>query len=201
MRKFSFIFLLAVLPLTLSADDAVSGLVITKTNGERVEVAIAHLRSIKFGSDTMVLYRQSADPISVPLAEVQCLTFDDIVTAIRTVLGPEAEDTLTITDLAGRIAVEIDQKTEGHIAGWQTADGLHVGRSKLDGVAARHGLYVQRSARSIEIDGVDVGRQRVVLHIAMGDADGVLLCCGAEGGHEGKEGEIDIFHGADGFIG
>ena len=47
MRKFSFIFLLAVLPLTLSADDAVSGLVITKTNGERVEVAIAHLRSIK----------------------------------------------------------------------------------------------------------------------------------------------------------
>ena len=41
MRKFSFIFLLAVLPLTLSADDAVSGLVITKTNGERVEVARA----------------------------------------------------------------------------------------------------------------------------------------------------------------
>lgn len=76
MRKFSFIFLLAVLPLALSADDTVSGLVITKTNGERVEVAIAHLRSIKFGSDTMVLYRQSADPISVPLAEVQSLTFD-----------------------------------------------------------------------------------------------------------------------------
>ena len=63
MRKFSFIFLLAVLPLALSADDTVSGLVITKTNGERVEVAIAHLRSIKFGSDTMVLYRQSADQI------------------------------------------------------------------------------------------------------------------------------------------
>ena len=103
MRKFSFIFLLAVLPLALSADDTVSGLVITKTNGERVEVAIANLRSIKFGSDTMVLYRQSADPISVPLAEVQSLTFDDIITAVRTVLGPEAEGTLTITDLAGRI--------------------------------------------------------------------------------------------------
>ena len=103
MRKFSFIFLLAVLPLALSADDTVSGLVITKTNGERVEVAIAHLRSIKFGSDTMVLYRQSADPISVPLAEVQSLTFDDIITAVRTVLDPEAEGTLTITDLAGRI--------------------------------------------------------------------------------------------------
>ena len=103
MRKFSFLLLLAVLPLALSADDAVSGLVITKTNGERVEVAIANLRSIKFGSDTMVLYRQSADPISVPLAEVQSLTFDNIVTAVRTVLGPEAEGTLTITDLAGRI--------------------------------------------------------------------------------------------------
>lgn len=103
MRKFSFLLLLAVLPLALSADDAVSGLVITKTNGERVEVAIANLRSIKFGSDTMVLYRQSADPISVPLAEVQSLTFDDIITAVRTVLGPEAEGTLTITDLAGRI--------------------------------------------------------------------------------------------------
>ena len=103
MRKFSFIFLLAVLPLALSADDAVSGLVITKTNGERVEVAIAHLRSIKFGSDTMVLYRQSANPISVPLAEVQSLTFDDIVTAVRTVLGSGAEGTLTITDLAGRV--------------------------------------------------------------------------------------------------
>lgn len=49
MRKFSFLFLLAVLPLTLSADDAVSGLVITKTNGERVEVAIAHLRSHQDG--------------------------------------------------------------------------------------------------------------------------------------------------------
>ena len=103
MRKFSFLLLLAVLPLALSADDAVSGLVITKTNGERVEVAIANLRSIKFGSDTMVLYRQSADPISVPLAQVQSLTFDDIITAVRTVLGPEAEGTLTITDLAGRI--------------------------------------------------------------------------------------------------
>lgn len=103
MRKFSFIFLLAVLPLALSADDAVSGLVITKTNGERVEVAIANLRSIKFGSDTMVLYQVSDQPISVPLAEVQSLTFDNIVTAVRTVLGPEAEGTLTITDLAGRI--------------------------------------------------------------------------------------------------
>ena len=49
MRKFSFIFLLAVLPLALRADDAVSGLVITKTNGERVEVAIAHLRSHQDG--------------------------------------------------------------------------------------------------------------------------------------------------------
>ena len=38
MRKFSFLLLLVVLPLALSADDAVSGLVITKTNGEVVEI-------------------------------------------------------------------------------------------------------------------------------------------------------------------
>lgn len=103
MRKYSLILLLASLPLVLSADDTVSGLVVTKTNGERVEVAIAHLRSIKFGSDTMVLYRQSAQPISVPLSEVQSLTFGDIITAIRTVFGLETEGTLTITDLAGRV--------------------------------------------------------------------------------------------------
>ena len=96
MKKLFLLLFVALISVGASAD-----MVIEKTNGQNVSIALNSIRSIKYNNGSMVVNKTDNSQQTISLNDVKIIVFSDIETAIKTIVGDEVK-TLKITDLEGR---------------------------------------------------------------------------------------------------
>lgn len=122
MKQF-FITTLGILcSLSISANE-VSGIVVSKSDGSNVSIALSELRSIKFSEESMIVNGKDDSQQFISLTDITGVTFSDIATAVSTFTGGNATEGVVITDLAGRI---VYAGTSDHSLADCTPEGIYI---------------------------------------------------------------------------
>jgi len=96
---------ISLLPLLASADE-VPGLVITKTDNSQLSVALTSIRSIKFEEGTMLILQKDNSTQQISVDEITLLSFENVSTAIQSLMNDKTDGQVIITDLSGKVLYE-----------------------------------------------------------------------------------------------
>jgi len=96
---------ISLLPLLASADE-VPGLIITKTDNSQLSVALTSIRSIKFQEGTMLILQKDNSTQQISVDEITLLSFENVSTAIQSLMNDKTDGLVIITDLSGKVLFE-----------------------------------------------------------------------------------------------
>lgn len=104
MKKQFITLIILFFCLNISAEDTTPGIIVNKSDGSTVSIAIQQLQSIKFADGNMIVRMKDDTQQSYNIDDITNMTFGDIATAIK-VLTDDKVTTgkLLITDITGRI--------------------------------------------------------------------------------------------------
>lgn len=104
MKKQFITLIILFFCLNISAEDTTPGIIVKKSDGSTVSIAIQQLQSIKFADGNMIVRMKDDTQQSYNIDDITNMTFGDIATAIK-VLTDDKVTTgkLLITDITGRI--------------------------------------------------------------------------------------------------
>ena len=89
---------------TLSAHaDEVPGMVVQKTDGSRVELAISSISKITFADGQMVVNAKDDTQKMLSLDDISQISFCSIISAIEALTHNNSDATVVITNLSGQI--------------------------------------------------------------------------------------------------
>lgn len=120
MRKSILIMFFSAMSLCAMADE-VAGIVVEKSDGSKMKIALSDLLSIKFADGDMVINGKDNSRTLIAMDDVKLISFTNVSTAISAIAGSDAK-LITITDLAGRV--------------------VYKGESQSANVPELHGIYI-----------------------------------------------------------
>jgi len=101
MKKILISCIWALSPALLMADDTPS-LVISTTDGNSLPIDISTILSIKFKDGAMLINATDGSHRTISLDDVSSMSFSTMASAIRTVVGDDADSEVVVSDLTGR---------------------------------------------------------------------------------------------------
>lgn len=99
MKRIVFLFAVGMIALAAWADD-IPALVVMTSEGERTQIDITKLRSLKFNDGNMIIYGKDDSRKTVNVDDVARMTFSSITAAIESVRTDDS--VITVYDLSGK---------------------------------------------------------------------------------------------------
>lgn len=94
---------LAAFALTANAEGTSTGIIVKKTDGSCVSIPLSQLRSIKFSETEMLVNKTDNTQLTIEVSDIVSMDFEDIVSAIKTIMGDNADENLSVVDPSGRV--------------------------------------------------------------------------------------------------
>lgn len=87
------------------ADNEQQGMLIQKTDGTQVQIALSSLRSIRFAEGMMQINQTDNTQQQIAVDDIAQITFGSLTTAIRSIVD-DTKQHIVIADISGRIIYE-----------------------------------------------------------------------------------------------
>lgn len=104
MKKLFITLIVIFFSLDISAEGNTTGIIVNKSDGSTVSIAIQQLQSIKFSDGNVIVRMKDNTQQSFNIDDITNMTFGDIATAIRVLSDNNIKSNkLIITDIIGHI--------------------------------------------------------------------------------------------------